>query len=186
QNVTVSKNMLKVAAGPQAVAALDEEALPEGSNCWVLAPAKSATGRAILANDPHRAYSAPSLRYLVHLSTSGLDVIGAGEPALPGISLGHNGTIAFGLTIFNIDQEDLYVYELIPVDATQYKYKDGWESFHVIREVIPVKGGETKEVELTFTRHGPVIHVDAQKQRAYAVRSGWLETGMSPYFGSVD
>jgi penicillin amidase len=159
---------------------------PEGSNSWVIAPAKSATGRAILANDPHRAYSAPSLRYLVHLSAPGLDVIGAGEPALPGVSLGHNGTIAFGLTIFNIDQEDLYVYELNPADATQYKYKDGWEAFRVIREVIPVKGGVAKEVELTFTRHGPVAYVDAQKGRAYAVRSGWLETGMSPYFGSVD
>jgi penicillin amidase len=186
QNVTVSKNMLKFAEGPQAVAALHEELAPEGSNSWVIAPAKSATGRAILANDPHRAYSAPSLRYLVHLSAPGLDVIGAGEPALPGVSLGHNGTIAFGLTIFNIDQEDLYVYELNPADATQYKYKDAWEAFRVIREVIPVKGGVAKEVELTFTRHGPVVYVDAQKGRAYAVRSGWLETGMSPYFGSVD
>ena len=122
----------------------------------------------------------------MQLSAPGLDVIGAGEPALPGVSLGHNGTIAFGLTIFNIDQEDLYVYELNPADATQYKYKDGWEAFRVIREAIPVKGGAAKEVELTFTRHGPVVHVDAQKGRAYAVRSGWLETGMSPYFGSVD
>lgn len=186
QNVTVTKDMLKVAEGTQAAAALDEESTPEGSNSWVIAPKKSATGRAILANDPHRAYSAPSLRYLVQLSAPGLDVIGAGEPALPGVSLGHNGTIAFGLTIFNIDQEDLYVYELNPADATQYKYKDGWEAFRVIREAIAVKGGAAKEVELTFTRHGPVVHVDAQKRRAYAVRSGWLETGMSPYFGSVD
>ena len=62
----------------------------DGSNNWVIAPARSATGRPILANDPHRAYSAPSLRYAVHLSAPGLDVIGAGEPALPGISLGHN------------------------------------------------------------------------------------------------
>jgi penicillin G amidase len=186
QNVTVTQTMLKLAEGPQAIATLDEELAPEGSNSWVIAPAKSATGRAILANDPHRAYSAPSLRYLVQLSAPGLDVIGAGEPALPGVSLGHNGTIAFGLTIFNIDQEDLYVYELNPTDATQYKYKDGWEAFRVIREVIPVKGSAAKEVDLTFTRHGPVIYVDAQKRRAYAVRSGWLETGMSPYFGSVD
>src|SRR5207253_10774186 len=123
---------------------------------------------------------------LVQLSATGLDVIGAGEPALPGVSLGHNGTIAFGLTIFNIDQEDLYVYELNPADATQYKYKDGWEAFLVIREAIPVKGGAAKEVELTFTRHGPVVQVDVQKGRAYAARSGWLESGMSPYFGSVD
>jgi len=186
QNVTLTRDKLKVAEAGPSLAALDEEAPVEGSNSWTIAPAKSATGRAILANDPHRAYSAPSLRYLVHLSAPGLAVIGAGEPALPGVSLGHNGTIAFGLTIFNIDQEDLYVYELNPADPAKYKYKDGWESFRVIRETIPVKGAAASNVELTFTRHGPVIYVDSQRMRAYAVRSGWLETGMSPYFGSVD
>ena len=165
-------------------AALDEVP-PEGSNSWVVSPSRSATGRAIMANDPHRGYSAPSLRYIAHLSAPGLDVIGAGEPALPGISLGHNGTIAFGLTIFNIDQEDLYAYEL-DADAKQYKYKEGWEAFKVMRESIAVKGAAPREVELLFTRHGPVIHVDAAGRRAYAVRSGWLEAGMSPYFGSLD
>jgi penicillin G amidase len=152
----------------------------------VIAPAKSATGRAILANDPHRAYSEPSLRYLVHLSAPGLDVIGAGEPALPGVSFGHNATIAFGLTFFSLDQEDLYVYELNPVDASQYRYKDGREAFRVIRERIPVRGREAEEVELIFTRHGPVVYVDSTKRRAYAVRSGWLEAGMSPYYASIE
>ena len=174
-----------LAVEPIRLAALEDDA-PEGSNSWVVAPAKSATGRAIMANDPHRAYSAPSLRYLVHLSAPGIDVIGAGEPALPGISLGHNGAIAFGLTIFNIDQEDLYVYELNPADAKQYKYKDGWESFKVVKETIAAKGAAAQEVELVFTRHGPVIHIDTAKGRAYAVRSGWLEPGMSPYFGSLE
>ena len=190
QSVRVTKSTAKAAQAsvtvePEKLAAL-EEAPPEGSNSWVVGPAKSATGRPIMSNDPHRAYSAPSLRYLVHLSAPGLDVIGAGEPALPGISLGHNGTIAFGLTIFNIDQEDLYVYELNPADATQYKYKDGWESFRVVKETIAVKGAPAKPVELTYTRHGPVIFVDSAKGRAYAVRSGWLEPGMSPYFGSLE
>jgi len=67
----------------------------------------------------------PVLRYIAHISAPGLNVIGAGEPALPGISIGHNGTIAFGLTIFNIDQEDLYVYELNPSNPMQYRYKGG-------------------------------------------------------------
>ena len=174
-----------VSVEPVQMAANEEEA-PEGSNSWVVGRAKSATGRPIMANDPHRAYSAPSLRYLVHLSAPGLDVIGAGEPALPGISLGHNGAIAFGLTIFNIDQEDLYVYELNPADATQYKYKDGWEPFRVVKETIAVKGAPAQTVDLTFARHGPVIYVDSAKGRAYAVRSGWLEPGMSPYFGSLE
>ena len=157
----------------------------EGSNNWVVAPAKSATGRAIMANDPHRAYSAPSLRYIAHISAPGLDVIGAGEPALPGISIGHNGTIAFGLTIFNIDQEDLYVYQLNPDHPDQYLYQGKWESMRVLHEPVRIKNGAPAVADLMFTRHGPVIYVDKAKNRAYAVRSGWLEPGMSPYFGSI-
>jgi hypothetical protein len=185
QGVRVTKDAMKVSAAPALLAEVEAEAASEGSNSWVVAPSKSATGRPIMANDPHRAYSAPSLRYIAHLSAPGIDVVGAGEPALPGISLGHNGTIAFGLTIFNMDQEDLYVYEL-DADARRYKYKDGFEEFRVMRESVAVKGAAPKEVELVFTRHGPVIHVDKDKRRAYAVRSGWLEPGMSPYFGSLD
>jgi penicillin amidase len=92
-----------------------------GSNNWAVAPARSASGRAMLANDPHRALSVPSLRYITHLSAPGLNVIGAGEPSLPGISIGHNGRAAFGLTIFFIDQEDLYVYQTRPGQADEYR-----------------------------------------------------------------
>src|SRR5262249_27431971 len=111
--------------------------------------------------------------------------IGANEPALPGISLGHNNWIAFGYTIFNIDQEDLYFYELNPAHPDQYKYQSGWEPFRVISEEIKVKGQPSVLAELTFTRHGPVIRVGKEKRRAFAVRSAWLEPGMAPYYGSV-
>jgi penicillin amidase len=157
----------------------------EGSNNWAIAPSKSATGRAILANDPHRAYSTPSLRYIAHLSAPGLNVIGAGEPALPGISIGHNGTVGFGLTIFNVDQEDLYVYELNPANPNQYRYRGRWEDLRTISETIVVKGQAPVRTDLVFTRHGPVVYVDSARQRAYAVRTCWLEPGMAPYFGSV-
>ncbi|MEM8936355.1 MAG: penicillin acylase family protein, partial [Pseudomonadota bacterium] len=100
---------------------------PEGSNNWVIAPSRAATGRPILANDPHRGYSTPSLRYLVHVDSPGLAFAGAGEPFLPGISIGHNGHVAFGFTIHPVDQDDIYVYQLKPDDATSYKYRDGWE-----------------------------------------------------------
>ena len=167
------------------VATDSAEAPLEGSNAWVIAPSKSASGRAIMASDPHRAHSAPSLRYIAHLSAPGLDVIGAGEPALPGISIGHNGTIAFGLTIFSIDQEDLYTYELNPANPMEYKYRGKWEKFVVLKEQIPVKGAATADAELMFTRHGPVIYIEKEKNRAFAVRSAWFETGMAPYFGSI-
>ncbi|MGA2995704.1 penicillin acylase family protein [Bradyrhizobium sp.] len=157
-----------------------------GSNNWVVAPSRTATGRAILANDPHREHSVPSLRYIVGLNAPGLSVIGAGEPALPGISIGHNGTIAFGLTIFNVDQEDLYVYELNPADPNQYRYRDGWEPMRIVHERVEVKGEGARDVELKFTRHGPVVYVDEANKRAFAIRSIWFEPGTSAYFGSSD
>jgi penicillin amidase len=156
-----------------------------GSNNWAIAPSRSATGRPILANDPHRAYSAPSLRYISHLSAPGLDVIGAGEPALPGISIGHNGRVAFGLTIFAIDQDDLYVYELDPSDPKRYRYRGAWEAVRTLREEVAVKDRTAESVELEFTRHGPLIFREPGGRRAFAVRSCWLEPGTAPYFGSV-
>ena len=157
----------------------------EGSNAWVLAPSRTTTGRAMLASDPHRAYSAPSLRYIAHLTAPRLNVMGAGEPALPGISIGHNGSIAFGLTIFSIDQEDLYTYALNPANPLEYRYQGQWEKMTVLRETIAVKGARAVDVELRFTRHGPVIYTEGSKNRAFAVRSAWFEPGMAPYFGSV-
>jgi penicillin amidase len=156
----------------------------EGSNNWVVAPSRTATGRALLANDPHRQLGVPSLRYVVALNAPGLNVIGAGEPALPGVSFGHNENIAFGLTIFAIDQEDLYVYQLKPGDAQSYRFKSGWEKMRVLRENIEVKAEPAREVELHFTRHGPVLAEDAGKNRAFAIRTVWSEPGLAGYFGS--
>jgi len=153
----------------------------DGSNNWVIAPSRTATGRPILANDPHRAHSVPSLRYVAHLVAPELNVIGAGEPSLPGISIGHNERIAFGLTIFAIDQEDLYVYE---TRNGRYRYGDDWEQFRHVDETIAVRDGAGIPVTLAYTRHGPVIHETAD--HAYAVRAGWLEPGMAPYFGSIE
>jgi penicillin amidase len=164
----------------------DEHRTGIGSNNWVVAPSRTDTGRPILANDPHRGHAVPSLRYAAHLVAPGIDVIGAGEPALPGISIGHNERIAFGLTIFPIDQEDLYVYETHRGVANEYRYKDRWEVMQTITESIAVRGGAPQTVELKFTRHGPVIFEDADHHRAFAARVAWLEPGMAPYFGSVE
>ena len=158
----------------------------EGSNNWVLAPERTATGRALLANDPHRTVSLPSLRYIAHLSAPGFDVIGAGEPALPGLSLGHNGHVAFGFTVFPVDQEDLYVYRTRPGQPQEYWYRDRWEPMTVVREQIPVRDAPPVPVELWFTRHGPVIRSVPESDAAFAVRAAWLEPGMAPYLGSIE
>ncbi|OKO73000.1 penicillin acylase family protein [Bradyrhizobium sp. NAS96.2] len=168
------------------LAEADQQRDTIGSNNWVIAASRTATGRPILANDPHREHSVPSLRYIVGLNAPGISVIGAGEPALPGISIGHNDTIAFGLTIFNVDQEDLYVYELNPDNPNQYRYVTGWEDMRIVHEKEAVKGEADRDLELKFTRHGPVIFVDADKKHAFAVRSIWFEPGTSAYFGSSD
>lgn len=85
-----------------------------GSNNWVVSGRKTASGFPIMANDPHRAISAPSLRYWMHLNAPGWNVVGGGEPVLPGVSIGHNQYGAWGLTIFGTDGEDLMVYETNP------------------------------------------------------------------------
>ncbi len=153
--------------------AVPREASPgeasEGSNNWVVGGARTGTGRPILASDPHRVYLQPSLRYAVHLTAPGLDVIGAGEPALPGIAMGHNGTAAFSLTIAPMDQEDLFVLDLHPEDPELYRFGDGWERIERITQEIPVRGGEAEPVTLGFTRHGPVIC--EAPGRAFALRS---------------
>lgn len=155
------------------------------SNNWVVSAAKSTTGRAIMANDPHRAYLEPSLRYIADLNAPTLHVIGIGEPAIPGLSNGHNDWIAFGGTYFGIDQQDLYVYELNPSNPNEYRYQGHWEPFRVIHEEIKIKNQSAVPVDLKFTRHGPVIYIQKEKNRAFAVRSDWLEAGTAPYMASL-
>ena len=181
--LTATAQHTELSAERQLAAALDTQST-EGSNNWVIAPSRTATGRPILANDPHRQLGSPSLRYIVALNAPGLNIIGAGEPALPGISLGHNDDIAFGITIFAIDQEDLYVYELSKSNPDNYRYQSGWEKMQIVRETIDVKGGAAREVELRFTRHGPVLSLDAANHRAFAMRTVWNESGLAGYFGS--
>lgn len=81
----------------------------EGSNNWVVSGSRTSTGRPILANDPHRVITNPAVRYITHLVAPGWNVIGAGEPASPGVAIGHNERIAFGLTVVGMDQQDVYV-----------------------------------------------------------------------------
>mgnify|MGYP002623130442 CR=1 FL=1 len=181
-----------LATEPNAIATAEPSFTPDpaaaenfGSNNWALAPSRTTTGRAILGSDPHRVHEQPSLRYIAHLTAPGLDVIGAGEPAIPGVSLGHNDRLAFSLTIHPTDQEDLYVYELDSADPERYRYGEGWERMRKVTESVPVRGGAPVEVELLFTRHGPVLHIDRAANRAYALRTVWTEPGTAAYMASL-
>jgi penicillin G amidase len=155
----------------------------EGSNNWTVSGKLTSTGKPILANDPHRVVGLPSLRYIVHLVAPGWDVIGAGEPGLPGVAVGHNLHIAWGFTIFGLDQQDLYIEDLNPQDPLQYQTPNGWARMRLEHETIAVKRKPPVEVELKFTRHGPVVWEDGQ--RALALRWVGAEPGTAGYLGSL-
>jgi penicillin amidase len=160
-------------------------ALDIGSNNWVIHGSRTQSTSPLMANDPHRALAAPSLRYWVHLVGPGWNVIGAGEPVLPGVSIGHNEHGAWGLTIFGNDSEDLYVYETNPANANEYRYRGGWEPMRVVTDTIAVKGEAAVAVEYKYTRHGPVLFEDRPRRRAYALRAAWMEVGGAPYLASL-
>ena len=155
----------------------------EGSNNWTVSGKLTRSGKPLLANDPHRVTAEPSLRYMVHLVAPGWDVIGAGEPGLPGVALGHNQNIAWGFTIFGLDQQDLYLEELNPGNASQYKTARGWETMEVRKETFGIRGGKSVEVDLKFTAHGPVLWEDGK--RALALRWVGAEPGTAGYLGSL-
>ena len=174
--------------------------VPEGSNNWTVAGALTYSGKPLLANDPHRVIGLPSLRYMVHLVAPGWNVAGAGEPGLPGIALGHNEHIAWGFTIFGLDQQDLYLEELNPADPLQYKTENGWRRMDVRHEKFRVKkptsaadirndvvrdpaDPSSVDVLLKFTRHGPVLWDDGK--RALALRWVGSEPGTAGYLASL-
>ena len=157
----------------------------EGSNNWVINGGLAKNRYPMLANDPHRVISTPSLRYMVHLSAPDWDVIGGGEPTLPGVSIGHNQYGAWGLTIFETDAEDLYVYKLNPSNRDQYWYKGRWTNFTTVHDTIEVKNRLPVAVVHQFSVHGPVCFIDSLHHIAYAVKCGWLQKGCAPYLASL-
>jgi penicillin amidase len=171
--------------GASSTAALAPRSEDIGSNNWIVGPKLTSSGFPMMMNDPHRAQQAPSLRYWVHLNAPGWDVIGGGEPSLPGVSIGHNDFGAWGLTIFGTDSEDLYVYDTNPANPNQYRYRGQWETMKIVRESIPVKGEPPVAQELKYTRHGPVVYEDQTHHKAYAVRAAWREIGGAPYLASL-
>lgn len=128
-----------------------------GSNNWVLAGSRSATGKPLLANDPHLGLSAPALWYFARLKTPTLDVAGATMPGLPSVVLGQNAHIAWGFTNTNPDVQDLYIEQVDSADPTRYRTPDGWASFEIHEERIRVKGGDELLMKVRRSRHGPVV-----------------------------
>jgi penicillin G amidase len=174
-----------ILTGARAAGAALDLRKDEGSNNWTVAGSRTRTGKPILANDPHRAITIPSLRWMSHLVGPSWNVIGAGEPALPGVAAGHNDRVAFGFTIVGIDQQDLYVEELNPANPLEYRHRGAWKAMTVVREELKVKGRSPETLDLRFTVHGPVIHEDHVRHRAYALRWVGTEPGTAGYLASL-
>lgn len=156
-----------------------------GSNNWTLAPSMTSTGGAIVTNDPHRGVTNPSLRYLVRLNAPEWNVIGATEPGIPGVAIGHNGQVAWGLTIVGVDQADVYIEEVNPENPNQVRWQGEWEDLRIEVDTILVKDAAPEIVELKFSRHGPVFYEDRENNVAYAVRATMHEPGSAGYLAAL-
>jgi penicillin amidase len=133
------------------------------SNNWVVSGKRTATGKPLLANDPHLQASAPSIWYMTHLSAPGLRVAGVTAPGAPGIILGHNERIAWGATNLGPDVQDLYLEKFDPNNPRSYMTPAGWREVEVRHEEIKVRKSFTDTataitpLDVSVTRHGPII-----------------------------
>jgi len=141
-----------------------------GSNSWVLSGERTASGKPLLANDPHLGLTAPPVWYFAHLSAPGLEVIGATLPGVPAVVLGRNQRIAWGFTNTGPDVQDFFIEKLDP--AGGYLTPEGPRAFGIIEETIRVKGAEPERLQVRTTRHGPVVS-DVLKPALEAVPRGY-------------
>lgn len=156
-----------------------------GSNAWTIAPSRSATGRPILANDPHLGIGRASPRHMCHLTAPGLDVIGAGAPGLPGIMQGHTDRFAFGRTNFHIDQTDLFILRTKEGDPGRYWHKGDWKVFETFEDEIPVKGAPSERVTLRYAAGRPIVSEDAARSRAVAFATVSMLPGANMRFAII-
>ena len=129
---------------------------PPGSNAWALSGARTASGKPLLANDMHLEYGLPGIWYMTHLEAPGIDVSGVSLPGVPGIIVGHNQRIAWGITNLEFDAQDLYIEKLDPRTG-RYPYRGQTEQARLEREIILVKNQNTEEMPIWVTRHGPML-----------------------------
>ena len=148
-----------------------------GSNAWAISGAHTASGKPILANDPHLEYAIPATWYQVHLKAPGLDVIGVSLPGLPAVIIGHNGNIAWGVTNLGYDVQDLYV-EKLDEKTGKYEFRGQQEQAVLEREPIAVKGSKPVLFQQWVTRHGPVMLREGN--RYMALRWTAAEPGFVP------
>jgi penicillin amidase len=143
-----------------------------GSNNWVVSGSHTATGKPLLANDTHLELSIPPIWYEVHLTAPGWNVKGFTLPGAPMVIIGHNEHIAWGFTNNGADVQDLYIESFNPSSPGEYRVNKAWVKAQVIDENIRVKDQPDEHLQITVTRHGPVVLREGDK--GYALR--WTAT----------
>ncbi|HTB18664.1 MAG TPA: penicillin acylase family protein [Bryobacteraceae bacterium] len=149
-----------------------------GSNAWVVSGKFTASGKPILANDPHLEWSIPAAWYQVHLKAPGLDVSGVSLPGVPCVIVGHNQRIAWGVTNLGFDVEDLYIEKINPQNG-QYLFRGQAEQARSETEWIRVKGARALEFRQWVTRHGPLAF--SEDGRYFALRWAAADQGGSGF-----
>ena len=153
---------------------------PAASNSWVVSGKKSVTGKPILANDPHLGLTNPTFWWEAHMVCPTMNVSGFAIPGVPGIAIGHNLDVAWGVTNVMVDDVDFYFEKINPENPRQYWFKDHWENMKVREETIRVKGREPVKVEVLLTRHGPIVS-DGKGSNENSISVRWAFTeGLQP------
>ena len=156
-----------MASGADAVAGLEHA----GSNNWALAGSRTASGKPLVAGDPHRPLETPNVYYQNHMACPDFDAMGLSFPGFPGFPhFGHNAHVAWCITHAQADYQDLYVERFKAGSPTQYEFKGEWKQAEVRREVVKVRDGEPVELDVTVTHHGPVIAGDPASGYAAALK----------------
>ena len=142
-----------------------------GSNNWALAGWRTASGKPLVAGDPHRALDVPSVYYQNHLACPEFDAIGLSFPGTPGLPhFGHNRFVAWSVTHAMGDYQDLFIERFDPSDPSRYWFRDDWRRADVVRETVKVRGGEPVEIDVAITHHGPIAFGDPRRGHAVAFR----------------
>ena len=138
------------------------------------------TGKPLLANDTHMPLTNPSLWWEVHLVCPSIDAAGFAIPGLPGLPLGHNRHVAWGITNVMVDDVDFYIERLNPQNPLQYRYEDHWEDMRSVRQTIRVKGAAPVDIDIRLTRHGPVIENAQVGDSNQVVSARWTVNDLDP------
>ena len=145
------------------------------SNSWAVSPSKTATGRPILANDPHLVPTLPPHWYLAHVRTPAWGMVGATFAGLPGFPVGHNGHVAWGVTLGLADNSDIFL-EQIGEDGASVREGSQFVPCDIIEETIHVKNGPAHRERVLVTPRGPVIgRSEEDASLAFSIKATWLQ-----------